>query len=476
MRLWVLKSVKNGVNMRISRRASNVSQLITFVFATSLSVFFTPRVHADQSDNASSKQSDTLQEAFTYGFPIYEMMRLRWSYTDDPDNPAAAKANSITHGRALIDYRRRVVTTPNNDTLYSRTILDLSAGPVKIDVPDTAGRYYSLAFYDIFTNNFAMIGRRLTGTRAGTYLVVGPHWTQALPANARVIRSPTNDVLLLTRVLVDGDDDLPAAHAVQDGIRVASMLGALSFRPKGIKPVAGEAATFVAVINQALSLNDVPAYELPLLKQFARVGICGAACSWEKLPQSTRAEWTERLPVLLASLKKPLAGDSAPVNGWFYNPPHIANFGTDYTYRAIVALNALLAMEPAEAVYPSAETDSQGALLTGAHRYRMHFAAGGVPVDAFWSLSMYEVAADGRLFFLENPINRYAIGDRSKALKKNGDGSIDIFLQHASPNHEQLSNWLPAPVGQFKLVLRAYQPRADVLDNRYLLPGIEKID
>ena len=462
--------------MIISRRASWVSRVATLVVATSALSLFAPSAQANQADTAATMQSDALKDAFMYGFPIYEMMRLRWSYTDDPGNPAAAKANSITHGRALIDYKRRVVTTPNNDTLYSRTILDLSTGPVRIDVPDTSGRYYSLAFYDIFTNNFAMIGRRLTGTRAGTFFVVGPHWAQVLPANARVIRAPTNDVLLLTRVLVDGDDDLPAAHAVQDGIRVASIFEAPTSRPKGIQPIAGDAATFIAVINQALSLNDVPAYELPLLKQFARVGICGAACSWDKLSQSTRDEWTRRLPMLLASLKKPLAGDSAPVNGWFYNPPNIANFGTDYAYRAVVALNALLAMEPAEAVYPSAETDIDGALLTGAHRYRLHFAAGGVPVDAFWSLSMYEVAADGRLFFLENPINRYAIGDRSKALKKNKDGSIDIFLQHAQPNQEQVTNWLPAPGGQFKLVLRAYQPRADVLDNRYHLPGVEKID
>lgn len=466
----------------MTRRPNHVTQstIIAALFALFLTISIMPVVHADvpaqsQTDTTAT-QADAIREAFTYAFPIYEMMRLRWSYTDDPANPAAAKPNSITHGRALIDYKRRVVTTPNNDTLYSRSILDLSAGPVQIHVPDTAGRYYSLAFYDIFTNNFAVIGRRLTGTREGDYLVVGPTWHHPLPANARIIRSPTNDVLLLTRVLVDGTDDLAAAHRVQDGIRVSPLPGIAASRPMGIPPLSGDAATFVAVVNQALSLNEVPAYEQPLLKRFAAVGICGANCSWEKLPVPVRDAWRNSFASLLASLKKPLAGNAPPINGWYCNPPNIGNFGTDYGYRAIVALNALLALEPAEAVYPSAETDQRGAMLTGAYRYRLHIAAADIPVDAFWSLSMYEVAADGRLFFLENPISRYAIGDRSKTMKKNSDGSVDILIQQAQPDDQQIANWLPAPKGQFKLVLRAYQPRVDLLDNRALIPAVEKIN
>jgi hypothetical protein len=97
----------------------------------------------------------TMEQAFTYAFPIAEMMRLRWSYLEDPANPVRGAANDIVHVRELADYRQRVVTTPNNDALYSRTILDLSTGPVRIHVPDTNGRYYSLAFYDIFSNHFA---------------------------------------------------------------------------------------------------------------------------------------------------------------------------------------------------------------------------------------------------------------------------------------------------------------------------------
>ena len=415
-----------------------------------------------------------MEQAFTYAFPIAEMMRLRWNYLEDPANPARVPANQFVHGRDLVDYRRRVVTTPNNDTLYSRAFLDLSAGPVRIHVPDTGGRYYSIALYDIFSNHFATIGRRLTGTLEGDFIVVGPHWQGELPEKARLVRSPTDDVLVLTRIVVDGAADLPAVRALQDGTRIEPLSKHESQRPKGIAPVPGSAATFVTMANQALALNGVPSYERPLLDRFASVGICGKTCSWDALPADVRAEWDRRFPAMLASLKKSLAGDAKPVDGWYYNPPQIGNFGTDYNYRAIIALNALLAMEPAEAVYPSAETDTRGDAFSGERKYRLRIPATGVPVDAFWSLSMYELMDDGRLFFTANPINRYAIGDRTGGLKRNADGSIDILIQNESPGGDKEANWLPAPKGQFRMVFRAYQPKSDILDYRFRIPGVER--
>ena len=423
-----------------------------------------------------SGQDALIEQAFTYGFPVYEMMRVRFSYLEDPKNPARLDVNGIAHGRALVDPTRRVVTTPNNDTLYSRTILDLSVGPVSVHVPDTQGRYYSLAFYDIFSNAFAYVGRRTTGTREGSFVVVGPGWNGELPANARVIRAPCHDVLVLTRVLVDGEADLPSAHAVQDGVRIAPLRQEASKRPRGIAPLAGDPATFIAVVNQALGWNGVPSYEQPLVKRLAAVGVCGTECSWAALPRELQERWRQRFPGLLASLRKPIAGDAKPVDGWYYNPPQIGNFGTDYAYRATVALSALLAMEPAEAVYPMADADTKGRALVGDHRYRLHVPASGVPVDAFWSLSMYELTPDGRAYFTDNPIRRYAIGDRTRGLARNPDGSIDLWLQHAPPGKETETNWLPAPTGRFIVVLRGYQPRAEFLDSRFRLPGIERVE
>ena len=88
---------------------------------------------------------------------------------------------------------------------------------------------------------------------------------------------------------------------------------------------------------------------------------------------------------------------------------------------------------------------------------------------------MYELMDDGRLFFVQNPINRYAIGDRTSGLKKNADGSIDILIQHEAPGGDKDANWLPAPKGQFRMVFRGYQPKADILDYRFQMPGVERV-
>jgi len=88
-------------------------------------------------------------------------------------------------------------------------------------------------------------------------------------------------------------------------------------------------------------------------------------------------------------------------------------------------------------------------------------------VNAFWSVTLY----GPDLFFVANPINRYAVGDRTPGLQYARDGSLDIYIQHDPPaGHE--SNWLPAPAGRFELTLRLYLPKAGVLDGHYEYPKV----
>ena len=123
---------------------------------------------------------------------------------------------------------------------------------------------------------------------------------------------------------------------------------------------------------------------------------------------------------------------------------------------------------PREALYWKTQVDGKGHMLFGAHNYILHFPPDGLPpVDAFWSLTM----ADAKERFVANPINRYCVSDRS-GLVPNADGSVDIYLRNAAPaGHE--SNWLPAPMGKFRLWLRAYMPGAAMLDGTYRVPPVE---
>jgi hypothetical protein len=123
---------------------------------------------------------------------------------------------------------------------------------------------------------------------------------------------------------------------------------------------------------------------------------------------------------------------------------------------------------PAEAIYAGSSRDSGGAPYDGNRGYVIHFRRGQrPPVKAFWSVTMYGPDR----FFIENPINRYAIGDRTPGLQHGADGSLDIYVQHdAPPGHE--SNWLPAPSGPFSLTLRLYLPEAEAIAGRYEYPTV----
>jgi hypothetical protein len=123
-----------------------------------------------------------------------------------------------------------------------------------------------------------------------------------------------------------------------------------------------------------------------------------------------------------------------------------------------------------EAAYWTTTVDSTGRALSGRHNYVLHFPAGQLPPnDAFWSLTMTDVVG----YMVSNPIDRYSVGDRS-GLVPNADGSIDIYIQSTAPTGHE-SNWLPAPAGKFKLMLRAYLPGRAILDGEYHVPPVIKV-
>jgi hypothetical protein len=120
-----------------------------------------------------------------------------------------------------------------------------------------------------------------------------------------------------------------------------------------------------------------------------------------------------------------------------------------------------------EAAYWTTTVDGSGQTLTGGHGYVLNFPDGKLPPnDAFWSLTPTDVVG----YMVNNPTNRYSVGDRSP-LAQNADGSVDIYVQHQAPSrHEQ--NWLPTPSGKFKLMFRVYLPGAAILDGTYQLPRV----
>ncbi|WP_418132800.1 DUF1254 domain-containing protein [Variovorax sp. 375MFSha3.1] len=429
------------------------------------------------------------EKAVVYAFPLYEMSRMR-AATSPQRTDSAGEApkphrwcNVFTHARQLLGAGKSRVVTPNNDTLYTNAWLDLGDGPLVIDVPDTAGRYYVLGLLDFYTNPFAHIGQRLTGTAARSFLVTPPGWRGEVPAAfaqpGSHIEAPTRWLWVIGRILVDGPGDVPAVNALQDGFVVRTLgdwrAGKAASMPKHFDPACDPKAplgaeNFATQVNRALRENLPPARDAAVLARFARLGLGPDAGT----PDETQLGLLQdALDAVLPRLRNAQSGTTAP-SGWVQMPLVEGSFGDDHLARALVALKYIGMLESREATYPLAWHDATGRKLEGSGRYTLRFAPGALPpVEAFWSLTMY----DSRDYMLvDNPIDRYAIGDRTPALRRDADGGLTLHIQHASPEGETArANWLPAPPGDFYLCLRAYMPREEMLDGRYALPALVRI-
>ncbi|MBH1965581.1 MAG: DUF1254 domain-containing protein [Comamonadaceae bacterium] len=413
---------------------------------------------------------------FEYVFPLFEMARTRYRAAEDVANPERHAPNTVRHERHLSDHTSRWITAPNNDTLYSNVWLDLSSGPVQVRLSEMPpGRYWSLAFMDIFTNHFAIAGQRLDGTGPVDLWVTGPAEDRMPVASGRHIKAPGQDAWLFIRCLVDGPGDLPHAHAMQERIHIEPPAGA-TYRPRVVPSSSRDPRNFLAVVNELLGRNPPPEKERALLAGWEEIGLRpGEADAWDHLSDATCQLWRDSIDPLHDKLSQASASGRREIQGWFASAIDMGDFGQNYPLRASVALGGLGALPPVEAMYFVRFHDDDEQLLDGRQRYVLHVPASGIPTDSFWSFSMYEPMADSQRFFVENPIRRYSIGNRTSGIVLNEDGSMDIAMQRQEPTEARLrANWLPTPDGPFQISLRTYMPRAELREGHAQMPCITK--
>jgi hypothetical protein len=403
---------------------------------------------------------------------------------DPNSNLPHAAVNQFWHSHAMAGPESLAGGSPNNDTLYSIAWLDLSKEPVILSVPDVGDRYYTMEIASFDSDNFAYVGMRTTGTKAGNYAIVGPLWKGELSSGVQQLTpSRTPSAFILGRTLLRGADDLPAIRTLmaqykltplsswgKPGAQVPESYAVL--RPFDRKT---DALADWKTMNKTMAENPPPSRHELLLKQFAEIGI-GPGLDVDKLDEATKRGLAraaiDGLNLLDTALRQ--GARQKNVNGWNYPPPDMGRAGDKDNFLLRAALQSkwgIVANDPAEAIYLNTSTDPEGQQLIGANRYVMHFPAGGLPeVKAFWSITLY----DARHNLVANPIKRYAIGDRDK-LRFNTDGSIDISIQNQSPGKDKEANWLPAPTGEFNLVLRTYLPSANIQEQRWTPPPLMKV-
>jgi hypothetical protein len=382
------------------------------------------------------------------------------------------------------------VTAPNADTLYTLAWLDLSKEPWVLSIPDMRDRYYLMPMLSGWTDVFQVPGKRTTGTQAQTYAITGPGWKGTLPAGVKEYKSPTSMVWILGRIYCTGTpEDYRAVHALQDQFSVVplSAYGKPYTPPPGnVDPSIDMKTAVREQVNRmsageyfkllaALMKDNPPAKaDAPMVANMAKIGIVpGQGFDIAKLDPAVQ-KGLQGVPK--AGLEKIMAHfktAGAVINGWTFSTK-TGIYGTEYLQRAFITAIGLGANRPQDAVYPTSQVDAEGKPYDGANKYVMHFAKGQTPpVRGFWSLTMY----DGQYFFVPNPLNRYTLSSRFK-FNYNKDGSLDLYIQKDSPGKDKEANWLPAPAGNFILMLRLYWPREkppSIIDGTWKPPAVKRV-
>jgi hypothetical protein len=429
-------------------------------------------------------------DAYIFGYPLVTMEMTRRVITNVVE-PVGTRGpmGTIIKLRQYPDASFRDVTAPNADTFYTTAFFNVGKEPWVLSIPDMKGRYALLPTLDGWTTVFQVPGKRTTGTGAQTYAITGPGWKGTLPSGVKEYKSPTDIVWLLGRIYCTGTtEDYAEVHKLQDEFKLVP----LSSYGKPYTPPAGtvdpsidmktavreqvnrmDAVDYFTLLCNLMKDNPPTAADAPELAKFAKIGIVpGQDFDASKL----KADFLKRVPGIAFDrimVQFKVNKDVKDENGFAFTTK-TGVYGTDYLMRAFVTAVGLGANRPQDAVYPTSQKDADGKKYSGANKYVMHFPEGQLPpTQGFWSLTMY----DADYFFVNNPLNRYSISARQN-LKANPDGSTDLYIQKDSPGADKEANWLPAPPGDFILMLRMYWPDEtdpSIIDGSWKIPPVKKV-
>ena len=463
--------------------------------------FFVALILACQPWLAATAQTNealeqTAARAYVWGYPLNYNLAV-FDASLKGLSPIAPKIsfNQLGHVRRPMGPETNFVS-PNVDVLFSLAIAHLHDGPLVLEVADTDGRYTVMQFIDPWTNNFAYVGRRATGTKAGRYLIVDKNYQGDVPKGMRLIRAPASLFAIVGRIAIDNEHDFTAVNALQDGF-VLRPLNPVAPVPREVAAVLPQPdlrvpkeLRFWEKLRVSLAAFPPPPAEQKLLKQFAALGLLDKESPYVNADPQLVAALNAGEKAAMAQIEAAVKSSAKTVNGWG-SVIHLFDYNLDYAeigvrkdaqwqvardamplLRATAARQGLWGNPGYEAAFFQVWVDADGKQLNGAHRYEWTLSK-APPAKAFWSLTMYDVP---KFYLVPNPINRYGISSITPDLKRNADGSLTLYIQKDSPGPDKESNWLPAPAGDFRPALSMFEPEDAAFAPAFTLPSIRRVD
>jgi hypothetical protein len=453
-------------------------------------------VGAEQSAYATAVEAYIrfLPRHYTFGF------QKLMTAVPEPLTRPAAPFGQVGYRRSLVTPDLMFIVRPNNDTIYGAGYMDPSVEPMLIRVPEAGERFWSIQLADAWTNIAPGIGSR-SGSKPGLYAVVGPKWKGKLPDGALPVRLGDGPHQIVLRVgyssfakQADTDADLKKAVAILHGFVVLPLSkfasGAVPDRapdstdapqpPTSLRAITAGLAerrpmTLLALIRNAVKDASTPLDDgdRALLGRFEN-HLDKALAEFEssQADQATAAAMTRGLHDARRLIDERVRTSKREDNGWV--TIKAGEWGNKYLDRAAVSDYAIYANRAASSMYPEVHVDNIGDPLDGSQLYTLRFEKGQLPPNSdFWSITMYR---GDTLTLAANPIKRYSIGDRTPGVTFADDGSLTLYIQMDSPGKDKESNWLPTPPGEFNLMCRVYGPKPAMLDGKYKLPPVNRVE
>ncbi|SNT40317.1 DUF1254 domain-containing protein [Tropicimonas sediminicola] len=450
------------------------------------------------------------REVFLWGMHPVALYHLRYNFAQNEQNPLNYGINRLNWNRTPLKALPRIATTPNATTLYGNAMLDLSKEPVVITTPDIRDHYWSLQFYDNYARWWHMIGSQFNAPGQVRRLLIGPNWSGEFPdgfVGEEIVKSGSDFAGILGRVALTDDtqEELAVVNSIQDGFTVMSLsdwiaAGRTDVRPDDVPETKADYPTYpgmetiveparlagvdflrwvgLVLADPTFTLQEDGHQEILALERFARLGLKrGMTFDPETLTPEIIAAISDGIEQGRAdALAVAETGTGVMRNGWDFTSD-LDYKDTNWRQRAYYGLIAVLAPVPSRShIGTFCMTDSNGDRLTGAHRYTLTFDLQDMPpVTEFWEIPLY----DNEGYFVDNPIDRYSLNsymlERGK-LQTEG-GKLVIYIQTEEPEDPlQLQNWLPAPEGDFQFTARFYGPYSSLIDGRYNMPGIVRVE
>ncbi len=488
----MIQLIKVGILERLhpkeKRMKTRLAKIIAFMCAMALLAAL-PAFAADEITTIEARA--IAKNAYIYGFPLVESYRIQYAYFVDSNNPEfKAPWNQIRNIPYVYTPEDKVMQTPNSDTPYSMLGIDLRAEPIVLMVPAIEkSRYFSVQLIDACTHMAAYVGSRATGNDGGSFLVAGPRWKGETPKGIKnVFRMETDFAIAIFRTQLFSPGDLDNVKKVQAGYKAQPLsvfLGQIA--PKAapvvefVRPLTPSeqraSIEFFNVLNFTLQFCPTHASEKELMEEFTKIGVgAGKELDLSKLSPKVKEAITNGMADAwreLDDFQKTSFATGKVTSGDLFGATAFQK--TYYLYRFAGATFRIYAISNSEAMYPSYVVDSAGQNLDASKgSYTLRFAPGQLPpVNAFWSLTMYELPS--RLLYA-NVLNRYLINSPMLSdLKKDPDNGLTLYIQHDSPGKDKESNWLPAPNGPFMVILRMYWPKEEALTGKWKQPPIKGV-